>query len=215
MRLAIPILWALLLAGGLLVLWRYEAAPGAAGSAPLHWPAESGLPIRTETTGQYTLLVTLHPHCPCSRATVRELDRLMTRCAGAVHAEVLFVRPQGVPAGWEQTDLWRAAAAIPNASVATDDGGQEAARFGAQTSGQVLLYNPEGRLAFTGGITSSRGHEGDNVGSDTIAAIIRGEARPAAAGSAASGVPSTTVFGCALAGDKPCPNPAEMERSNR
>ena len=37
-------------------------------------------------------------------------------------------------------------------------------RFGAETSGQTLLYDRDGRLLFSGGTTGSRGHDGDNAG---------------------------------------------------
>ena len=45
-----------------------------------------------------------------------------------------------------------------------DDDGAEARRFGAETSGQTLLYDARGALAFSGGITGARGHAGDNAG---------------------------------------------------
>ena len=61
------------------------------------------------------------------------------------------------------------------------------------TSGQVLLYQPSGRLAFSGGITPARGHSGDNPGSDAVLSLVRREARQA------DGVPVTCrVFGCPL-----------------
>jgi hypothetical protein len=62
-------------------------------------------------------------------------------------------------------------------------------KFGAETSGYVLLYNPAGQLLFSGGITGSRGHAGDNAGEDAIIALVNGQ-NP--------GVTHTSVFGCSL-----------------
>ncbi len=53
-----------------------------------------------------------------------------------------------------------------------DDDGAEAKRFGAETSGQTLLYDERGTLAFSGGITGSRGHAGDNAGRASLLALI-------------------------------------------
>jgi hypothetical protein len=113
----------------------------------------------------------------------------MARLQGRVTAHVLVVRPPDAPDGWEQTDLWRSAADIPGVDVVRDDDGAEMGRFGALTSGQVVLYDPSGRLLFAGGITASRGHEGGNAGRDAIVALVTGtDAAPRA----------TPVFGCAL-----------------
>jgi hypothetical protein len=70
-----------------------------------------------------------------------------------------------------------------------DPGGRETDRFGVKTSGQVLLYGPEGALQFQGGITAGRGHEGDNAGRAALRALLTG-ARPADT--------ETFVFGCSM-----------------
>jgi hypothetical protein len=113
----------------------------------------------------------------------------MTDCDGKLIAAVLVFRPAGVPDGWERTDLWDSAAAIPGVLVVGDDEGAEALRFGAATSGQVLLYSADGRLLFAGGIIPSRGHEGDNAGRSAIIALVRGTATQ---------VMRAPVFGCPL-----------------
>ena len=115
----------------------------------------------------------------------------MADSAGKLKTVVLFVRPVGTPVGWEKTDLWESAASIPGVSVFSDDNGVEAQRFGAETSGQAILYSTDGRLLFQGGITAGRGHEGDNAGEDSIVALVHGRERA---------YRQTTVFGCPLCG---------------
>lgn len=119
------------------------------------------------------LVMLAHPHCPCTRASLAELERLMAR--GDADACVLFLRPRDQREGWETTDLWKTAAAIPRVRVVADTDGLLARAFGAETSGHVLFYNPAGALLFSGGITATRGHEGPSAGGDAILAALRGE----------------------------------------
>jgi glyoxylase-like metal-dependent hydrolase (beta-lactamase superfamily II) len=142
-----------------------------------------------------------HPHCPCTRASLAELERIIARCRGAVTAHVLFLKPGRSPQDWEKTGLWRTAAAIPDVRPVADVDGAEAVHFGARTSGHVLLYDPSGRLLFSGGITGSRGHQGDNPGRVAVIALIAGgRADPA----------RTVVFGCPLFEPRPrCDERAE------
>jgi hypothetical protein len=161
--------WAVALGLGGLRFLRFESAAGAPAVAPSQWPAGSCV---VRKAGQPTLVILAHPKCPCTRATIGELSKLMTDCQGKVSATVLVVRLPGMPADWEKTDLWFSAAAIPGVSVVVDDQGREAQRLGAQTSGQALLYSPDGTLLFSGGITESRGHNGDNAGRSAITSLV-------------------------------------------
>jgi len=185
--------WLLALAGGFWLLWSYEGKAGPAAQAPITWPSESRLP---RPTGLPTLVVLMHPHCPCSRASVEELAKLMTACHDRLATLVLVVRPEGAPANWEQTDLWRSAAAIPGVSVMRDEQGAESRRFGASTSGQALLYSAEGKLIFSGGITESRGHSGDNEGRSTVVSLVLHQIEAPRQRAA-----QTPVFGCPLFGE--------------
>jgi hypothetical protein len=62
-------------------------------------------------------------------------------------------------------------------------------RFGALTSGHTVVYDPSGRLLFSGGITSARGHAGENMGSELILAQLARKTNPQ----------THAVFGCPLA----------------
>jgi hypothetical protein len=181
------LLWLAALATAATILLTYDNTPGAVTQrAPASWPSQTSL-ARVE--GRPTLVMLLHPKCPCSRASVAELSVLLARAPGALTTHIVFHAPEGASEDWHRTDLWDAAAAIPGAVVGTDQGGAEARRFGIATSGHTLLYDGDGRLQFTGGITASRGHQGDNAGRRTILALL--QQRPVQRHYA-------SVFGCSL-----------------
>jgi hypothetical protein len=181
-------LWVAGVAAGARSVWTYQTTPGEAADSPGRWPSTSVLPA---PAGRPMLLLIAHPHCPCTRATVAELSRLMARLGDRVATHVLVYRPREFAPGWERTDVWSAAERIPGVSVHVDVDGAEAARFGAATSGQVLLYDAGGRRRFSGGITNARGHVGESPAQEQIAAVVEGRAADEAA---------ARVFGCALAG---------------
>jgi hypothetical protein len=185
---AICAAWVLMIGVGLGLLWDYENAPGLTAAPPSHWPPDSRIYLAPDRA---TLIMLAHPHCPCSRASVGELARLMAQTQGRVTAYVLFLKPADSADDWEKTDLWQSAASIPGVNVVADEGGVEAQRFHALTSGQTVLYDAAGRLLFSGGITGSRGHSGDNAGRSAIVSRLNtGEAERA----------ETFVFGCPLFG---------------
>ena len=182
----VVIAWTLGVGSGMGLLWSHASAPGLRARPPSTWPEESGV---VRQPGRATLLVFAHPHCPCTRATISELARLMVSIRERVAVHVLFTKPVTARDGWEETDLWNAAVAIPGGSVTRDDGAIEARRFGVATSGQALLYETDGRLRFAGGITSARGHEGDSIGRSAILALLVERA---------AGGAESPVFGCSL-----------------
>ena len=177
--------WVIAIAVGLSLLWNYENAPGPNSAPPAQWPHDSAMQLATDRA---TLIVLAHPRCPCTRASIGELARLMAQTQGRVTAYALFVKPDGTSDDWEKTDLWQSAASIPGVSVVADDG-LEARRFHAVTSGQTILYDAEGHLLFSGGITSSRGHSGDNAGRSAMVSLLNnGNADRT----------ESSVFGCSL-----------------
>jgi hypothetical protein len=187
------VVWLVLLAGGMALFMGYENRAGTAAEAPGDWPRASQIP---RVTDRSTLVMLLHPHCPCTRATINELARLITKVGGRLAVRVVFVKPDGVENGWEQSDIWASAAQIPGVQVVNDEKGRESLLFGARTSGQSMLYNENGKLVFSGGITVGRGEEGDSMGAAAIVALIGGQTEP---------VRATSVFGCPLfSGDPNC-----------
>jgi len=190
-------LWALVLVGALGALWKYKLTPGAEASVPQRWPAGSAL---ARGTSGPTLVMFAHPRCPCTRASLAELRAVMSSFAGKVTAEVIFF-DAGSGTAFSRTDTWDAAHAITGVSVFLDPGGREAKRFGATTSGHVVLYDATGVLRFSGGITPARGHQGDSPGMQRLLqqlARSSGREAPSVAESAARSSLSTFVYGCSL-----------------
>jgi len=171
---------------GLRAFLNYDTKPGRVGVVPSTWPVSQ----IERASDHATLVMVAHPRCPCTRASVGELAQIMAQLQGKVVAYVLFVKPTNSGADWEETDLRRSAAAIPGVTVVSDVDGVEARRFGAETSGHTLLFGADGRLLFSGGITESRGHAGDNAGESAIVSLVNNHAAART---------DTFVFGCALA----------------
>lgn len=169
-------------------LMAYSSSPGNPAIPPQRWPAQSQIPL---DSSRPTLVMVVHPRCPCSRASVGELELLVARCQGQFSAHVLFTSPAGTPEDWAKTDLWRKVSSIPGVNVLYDKAGIEARHFRLETSGHTVLYGRDGQLMFQGGITLSRGHAGDNPGRDALSALLRHEPSTRS---------QTPVFGCSLFG---------------
>ena len=114
-----------------------------------------------------------HPRCPCTRASIGELARITVQVQNKISAYVLFVTPSGSGPDWQDSALRQSAAEIPGVTVLSDTDEIEAQLFGAETSGHTLIFNTVGLLLFSGGITESRGHAGDNVGEDAILTLVK------------------------------------------
>ena len=176
--------WSLVIGIGTVWMTDYNSRPGRAAVSPAILPDDD----LKQFEYLPKVLVFLHPQCPCSRATLAELARLNTRNAGLADVHIFFYQPSDQADEWSKTDLWRQAAAIPNVSVDII-GKEKLQKFGAITSGQILLYDTQKRLVFSGGITDGRGHEGDNDGRESIEKYLQtGETT----------VSQTPVFGCIL-----------------
>lgn len=186
----VAVIWLLVVCTGTLLMAQYSQTAGATGTAPAQWPAAT---LTRHDPGLSRLVMFLHPRCPCSRASLGELEQLMAHCQGAFSAQVWFIQPEGTTEDWVKTDLWRTAAAIPGVQVGIDHEGTEARRFDAVTSGLTLLYDVRGGLIFQGGITLARGHAGDNPGRDAVESLLKREIPHAS---------SAPVFGCALGSEK-------------
>ncbi|ODT96440.1 MAG: hypothetical protein ABS79_08010 [Planctomycetes bacterium SCN 63-9] len=177
----------------MLILEAHSARSGEEGSPPTQWPATTELVL---DRAKPTLLIFVHPRCPCSRASVAELSQVLSRGGGRISVHAVIYRPKQAPEGWSRADLGieQSLASLSMVEVHDDLEGREARCFGVSTSGHVLLFDPAGRRIFEGGITASRGHEGENRGCEEVIALIQGsgETRENLARSA------PPVFGCPI-----------------
>lgn len=136
-----------------------------------------------------TLRVFVHSRCPCSGSTVRTLDPVVREAAGSMTTDVFVYDPDGNVESWYAGPYGRLVASWPAATVQADPAAGHATQSGATTSGTVCLYAADGRLLFSGGVTSGRGHLGPNPALTCFKRAARGEPVPVAA---------WPVFGCEL-----------------
>ncbi|MFK7735220.1 MAG: hypothetical protein AB8B50_04280 [Pirellulaceae bacterium] len=114
-----------------------------------------------------TVLCFLHPKCPCSIATLRELQKILEEadCESILY----FYTPAGFDTDtWLNTQLVNEAKRCPKFRIECDSDGKVADRFQVTTSGTILLYGTEGTLRFGGGITASRGHAGPSDAGEAL-----------------------------------------------
>ena len=182
------IVWILIVCAGVFGLHVWEYTPGGVGPVHPDWPEGSTL---QRAPDRPNLVMFAHPRCPCSKASVEELALIVEQCGGDAAIHVVFFRPVGDGNGnrWAKTALWDRATALPGVRVLDDPDGTESARFGAETSGHVLLYDRTGRLKFSGGVTAARGRGGANPGRDAVVAILTG---------GLVNRHETPVFGCSI-----------------
>jgi hypothetical protein len=178
--------WAVAVSGYWSWLAVYSHTPGQLHAPPPLRPVS----LSFATAGSRHLVVmAIHPKCPCSRSSIGELGRLLSTFHDTLVCVVLVYQPDAAGNDWLATDLVASVKQLPHTEVVVDVDGREALQLGMTTSGAVILYSPQGILQYWGGITAARGHFGDNLGSDAIAAALCGE--PAAHS-------SQPVYGCRL-----------------
>lgn len=161
------IVWAALIGLGLVSLLVYHNSPGRRSDHFLFWQ-ENRL-VSLDTTRD-NLLVFIHPQCPCSKATLAELARIQADCGNRLCTNVAIYQPDAE--GWSNTSIVRQALDIPLVHVFADPNGELATLFGAETSGHVMLFSPDGQRIFSGGITPGRSHEGDSLGREAILGYV-------------------------------------------
>ena len=183
---AVLVVWFAAAGTGLAWLMAYDNTPGTPANAPSRWPAASAM--ARDGNGP-TLVMLAHPRCDCTRASIGELAELLARASRRPRTYVVFIRPGSVAEAWAKTGTFDQATRIPGVTVVRDDNGGEADRFGGWTSGQTLLYDRDGQLVYSGGITGARGKSGDNTGRSTVLELLAGT-HPTRA--------TTQVFGCSL-----------------
>src|SRR5258708_3864203 len=90
----LSVIWLLAAGWAMKKIEDYKMTPGQKATPLLLWPVKSKIPRNAH---QSTLVLFVHPHCPCTRATISELARLMTTLQGKLSAYVLFIQPDLFP----------------------------------------------------------------------------------------------------------------------
>ncbi|MEM0984115.1 MAG: RedB protein [Planctomycetota bacterium] len=177
--------------GGLGAMHVYMTSPSAVGEPPASWPLTS----IDRRDGAWTLVVAIHPKCPCTVASVAELTEVIRKSPADLDVvgivRVPFTATDAVAASWTSTLLVESLRDATNDKVRIieDHTGTLAERFGALTSGHAILFDTDGTRRFEGGVTKARGMRGDNAGIAAVRALLDGR-EPA--------VTSTPVFGCPI-----------------
>lgn len=151
--------------------YSFKDDPQATAAIVLEWPADSTV---TRRSGRPILVLFLHPKCPCSRATVGELERLPVLVPSEALPDVCVVAaaPRSTGDLWWSPPFLNRVARLPNAHLVRDLDGVETALFGARISGTVLLFDPQGNRLYAGGVTMSRGHAGHNAGLQAVTDLL-------------------------------------------
>src|SRR4051812_38506323 len=111
-------LWVIGLGIGFGVLSHYENTPGIKGAVISDWPATSRIP---RLTNRATLIMFLHPQCPCSMASIEQFSTLLKTFRGNVDAHVVFFKPRNSADDWAKSDLWNIARKLPNIHIHFDE----------------------------------------------------------------------------------------------
>ena len=158
-------LWIGLSVYGVKRLLDYSSEAGVNGVIPIEWPSQSKIERQKNVP---ILIMFVHPKCPCTRASLAELKKILAVSKSNLIVTVVFSKAAFSATDWEKDFLWESVKHIEEIQTYVDLENHEAKMFGINTSGQTVLYDENGHLIFHGGITASRGHEGDNLGQITI-----------------------------------------------
>lgn len=161
--------WLAIIVAGLCFAVDFEKRPALISEQLKVWPKESRL---QRNENGLTLLMFVHPNCPCSQASIAELARFMNKNRN-LSGYVCFLIPKNVDGSWLESKNWQDARKIPGLVSAPDYSESEAEKFFARGSGETFLFAKDGKLLFHGGITAARGHEGPNSGLDSLQLAVQ------------------------------------------
>ncbi|MGK0186649.1 MAG: hypothetical protein ACI9R3_002432 [Verrucomicrobiales bacterium] len=181
----VVVLWALSAVSGFTYLSLFQHRAGDEGMPKENVPASSAVKV----------LMFLHPRCSCSHASVHELQRILLstktgESSPRVHAQIFLFQPDETDSdAWDGSAMISELKLFPSVEICNDPRGRIAASHGIATSGHVLIYDKEGNLKFSGGITQRRAHEGENTnGILAVQAILQ----------VSNEIVRRPVFGCSI-----------------
>jgi hypothetical protein len=175
----------------------------AAVQAPLErWPTASRL---VRDSGAPTLVMFAHPYCECTKASLAELRELAPRLEGKVRSYILFARSAKESVESSRSENRILAESIHGVTIVDDQEAREADRFGATTSGQIMLFDAGGEVLFTGGIGPLPHYAGRSPMLLSLIAAIESLSGGGPMGARVQ-MPNA-VFGCELHGKGNAPRP--------
>lgn len=183
------VLWSAAVIAGIQRIWSYEGTPGGQLSVPSAWPGSSLVSVDHKRA---TLMMFVHPLCACTQASLSELREALDQMERSPAVWIVLLSPRGIVKDWHE-HIAAISDRIPEARIVTDLEGRVAQTFGAATSGHVVVYDQDGTLMYSGGITGARGHVGDNAGRRDMIAALRGDGH----------APEHPIFGCGLDDPEP------------
>jgi len=145
-----------------------------------------GGPVLAKRSDRVRLLLAVHTMCPCSSATLKNILGLSQTERNRLDITIVVTGPGATPNSSAQNVCL--ARSIQGANLVFCSESEAVRIYHARTSGQAFIYALSGKLVFSGGLTESRGTQGDSVGMNALHLAIQGKACPATA----------PVYGCAL-----------------
>jgi hypothetical protein len=185
-QMSVLAVWTVVMSAGFFALFAYEFKAADASAGGDTWPDTTGV---LHSKNKTTLLFFAHAKCPCTAASVAELNRLLSAYGNQFDTTAVLVVPDGAGKDWENTAVAAAIRRLPDTVVIVDRSGAVARAFGARTSGETMVFGKNKALLFRGGVTASRGHEGSNQGIAALKEI---------ASTRETSTVQFPVFGCAL-----------------
>src|ERR1051326_5488564 len=85
---------------GLHALMVYKGTPGAMGKTPQKWPQNDLVALSADKP---QLMMFAHPMCPCTKASLAELEVLAAKAPGKFEATVVFIEPESETDAWSKT----------------------------------------------------------------------------------------------------------------
>lgn len=179
-------IWFGLVVAGFVHMASYQSAPGQSATAARRMPTVAQI---KPVAGAGTIVMFIHPKCPCTQASLSELERLVGQIPAETRTYVVCAVPADVGEDWLDTALVSRAKSLADVVVLNDTDGEMLSAFDAKTSGETFVYGENTELIFHGGITPSRGHEGTNAGRVAVAELLGGRTEKSC---------TTPIFGCPL-----------------
>jgi hypothetical protein len=156
---------------------QYDTRPGL---RPIQEPG-----VREADPGRWTLIMVVHPDCPCSKASLRNLAAILDATRLPVRAEIVGAVPPGYDGPMRNLALARG---IVKSELVIMDADRALQTYGARTSGHLFVYDPDQDLVYSGGLTPARGAEDAMSSMRWFNVLVR-------QGAIASSAPT---FGCSL-----------------